>query len=218
MPLIETLADAVVAFKRNGPLRVAVDGVDGLGKTTLADRLGSAEQARGRPVIRASVDGFHNPREDRYRRGRDSPEGFYRDSYDLDALRRDLLDPLSPGGSGVYRTAVFDHATDQPVASARQLAVEGAVLILDGLFLHRRELRGYWDLSIFLDAPFEITIPRGASRGAGWGSPDPAAPSNHRYVGGQMLYLAENDPKARATIVIDYTNLTDPRISAWRVR
>jgi uridine kinase len=61
--------------------------------------LGNALDRLGVPVIRASVDGFHHPREIRYRLGRDSPEGFYRDSYDLDALQRELLDPLSPGGS-----------------------------------------------------------------------------------------------------------------------
>jgi uridine kinase len=76
---------------------MAVDGVDGVGKTTFADRLGVAIERIGRPVIRSSIDGFHNPRELRYRRGRTSPEGFYLDSYDYAALRAHLLDPLGPG-------------------------------------------------------------------------------------------------------------------------
>src|SRR5206468_5878253 len=106
-----------------------------------------------------SVDGFHHPRELRYRRGRSSPEGFYLDSYDYPALRKHLLDPLGPDGSHVYRSAVFDHVTNSPVPVRTDAAPEGSVLILDGLFLHRQELRDTWDFSIFLDAPFEITIP-----------------------------------------------------------
>jgi uridine kinase len=92
------------------------------------------------------------------------------------------------------------------------------VLVFDGLFLHRPELRNYWDFSVFLDAPFEITVPRGAARGAGFGDPDPAAASNMRYVRGNRLYFAEAQPKSRATVVIDYADVAEPRIVAWAGR
>jgi len=198
-------------------MRVAIDGVDGVGKTTFADKLGNAVAQIGRPAIRSSVDGFHNPRELRYRRGKESPEGFYLDSYDYAALRKYLLDPLSPGGSGAYRSATFDHVTNSPLPVQQHMAAAGSVLILDGLFLHRRELRDCWDLSVFLDAPFEVTIPRCAARGAGWGSPDPGAPSNRRYVQGQKMYLREDQPRDRANVVIDYSDFAEPRVVAWRV-
>jgi hypothetical protein len=47
------------------------------------------------------------------------------------------------------------------------VAPAGSVLVLDSPFLHRPELRDIWDFSIFLDAPFDVTIPRGAARGPG---------------------------------------------------
>ena len=215
--ILEEIATFIVCCKPEQIVRVAVDGVDGVGKTTFADKLGRVVELIGRPVIRSSVDGFHNPRELRYRRGRASPEGFYFDSYDYAALRSYLLDPLGPGGSGLYRSAVFDHVTDSPVPVQTRAAPPGAALIVDGLFLHREELRGMWDFSIFLDAPFEITIPRGAARGPGWGgSPDPTAPSNRRYIEGQQIYLRQDQPQARANVVIDYSDLTAPVVTAWR--
>jgi uridine kinase len=119
----------------------------------------------------------------------------------------------------VYCAAVFDHVTDSRLPLRTQRAAAGSVLILDGLFMHRGELRDFWDFSIFLDAPFEVTIPRGAARGPGWGgSPDPAAPSNRRYVEGQQIYLRESAPQARANVVIDYRDLAAPLITAWRWR
>jgi uridine kinase len=215
--ILEEIATYIGCYKPEQILRIAVDGVDGVGKTTFADQLGRAVELIGRPVIRSSIDGFHNPRELRYRRGRTSPEGFYFDSYDYAALRRYLLDPLGPGGSGEYRSAVFDHVTDSPVPVQTHAAPPGAALILDGLFLHREELRDAWDFSIFLDAPFEITIPRGAARGPGWaGSPDLTAPSNRRYIEGQQIYLRQDQPQARANVVIDYSDLTVPVVIAWR--
>lgn len=72
--------------------------MDGAGKTVFADELAAVLESRRLAVIRASVDGFHNPSSIRYGRGRSSPDGFYRDSYDYDALRTFLLDPLAVHG------------------------------------------------------------------------------------------------------------------------
>jgi uridine kinase len=188
--------------------RVAIDGVDGAGKTHLADELAALLGAAGRPTIRASVDGFHHPRAVRYQRGRDSPEGFFRDSYDYHRLKEALLDPLSPGGSGRYRLAAFDHRADRPVHEPERLASSEAILLFDGIFLHRPELRAYWDWSIFLQVAFHVSIPRGAQRGEG--SPDPASPANRRYVEGQELYLATCDPMTRAAVVVNNDDLAQP--------
>lgn len=189
-------------------LRVAIDGVDGAGKTHFADELAPFLEVSGRDIIRASVDGFHHPREVRYRLGRGSPEGFYRDSYDYKAFQEVLLEPLGPGGSGRYRTAIHDVEAETPVTVPERRAEPGAVLLLDGIFLHRPELRGYWDVSVWLEVAFEVSIPRCAQRGTG--SPDLHAPPNRRYVEGQKLYLNESNPRRHATFVINNDDLNAP--------
>jgi uridine kinase len=146
------------------------------------------------------VDGFHQPRALRYRRGRDSPEGYYLDSYDYRLLRSRLLDPLSPGGNGIFRTVAFDHRTDASIHVAPRRAEPGTVLIFDGIFLHRDELLPYWDFSVFLQVSFEESFRRMAIRD---GCPaDPAAAANRRYLEGQRRYLAICRPEERATVVI----------------
>ena len=82
--LIAELAEEVRA---GGFRRVAVDGFDGAGKTWLADELAAAV---GPAATRVRVDDFLNPQEVRYARGRDSPEGFFLDSFDYDAFRAAL--------------------------------------------------------------------------------------------------------------------------------
>jgi uridine kinase len=182
---------------------VAIDGVDGAGKTYFADELAVELRSRGVATIRASVDGFHNPREIRHRRGRTSPEGFYRDSYDYRRLTELLLKPFQE--CRPYIRQIYDVQAEQPVQPIHEDPNPDAVLIFDGIFTHRAELIDYWDYTIWLEVPFEISIPRGAQRG--YGHPDPAAESNHRYVEGQRLYMAESHPQQRATMVIDNTNL-----------
>lgn len=96
-PLLLVLAHRISAIERTHPVRVAIDGVDAAGKTTLADELVASIETLGRPVIRASIDGFHNPAEIRYRRGRGSPEGYFRDSFNRAGLVEVLLAPPRAG-------------------------------------------------------------------------------------------------------------------------
>src|SRR5919204_1789518 len=108
--VIRELADRIEAVRRPHPVRVAIDGVDAAGKTTLADELAAVLRGRGREVIRASIDGFHRPRAERYRRGELSPEGYYHDSFDYDAVRETIL---GPGGVHAPRDSIllFDGTT-----------------------------------------------------------------------------------------------------------
>jgi hypothetical protein len=122
------------------PVRVAVDGVDGSGKTTFAAELARSLRSHGRPVVQVSADSFHHPRAVRHRRGRDSAEGFWLDSYDYAAFISAVLLPFAPGGSRRYRTGSHDLDTDHALDLPWRRAPVDAVLVVDGLFLHRDEL------------------------------------------------------------------------------
>jgi uridine kinase len=203
------IADAIPG-RRPGFVRVGVDGPDGSGKTTLADELAAVLRDRGRPVVRVSIDDFHQVRELRHRRGRDSPEGFWLDSYDYPRFRADVLDPFGPGGTGRYRPAAHDLTTDAVLDPEPRQAPPGATLIVDGIFLHRDELAGSWDLSLFLDVPFTETARRMSLRD---GSPaDPSHPGLRRYVEGQRRYFAACSPERRATWVVDNTDPSAPAL------
>ncbi len=206
--LLAYLRAVVLQRRAEGILRVAITGVDGVGKTRLADALAPLLDGAGLPAIRVSIDGFHQPRAVRYARGRHSPEGFYLDSFDIHAFRAAVLDPLGPGGDRRYRIAAFDHHTDRVVDTPLQTAPVPSVLLVDGIFLLRPELVHDWDLAIYLDAPFAASFARQAARD---GTPaDEHHPQNARYRQGQLIYVERCDPKARADIVVDYTDLSTP--------
>lgn len=87
---------------------------------------------------------------------------------------------------------------------------------MDGLFLHRDELVGSWDLPVFLPAPFATSVARMAARDGS--HPDPSHPTVHRYVEGQRLYFEACRPWARADLVVDATDLDAPTIPRLRPR
>ena len=86
-----------------------------------------------------------------------------------------------------------------------------AVLVFDGIFLNRPELRDEWDLSVFLDVPFPVSYARMARRDGS--DPNPEAESNRRYYEGQQLYLRECRPRDVADVVIDYADMKLPAIT-----
>ncbi|KJL29906.1 Thymidylate kinase [Microbacterium oxydans] len=190
---------------------VGIDGVDGAGKTILAERL--VEQLRKtRAAVRVSIDGFHHTRDRRYQRGRSSPEGFWLDSYDYVAFHRELTEPFR-AGSGTYLAATHDVDTDAVLRAPRHDVPRQAVLVVDGIFLHRPELRDIWDLTVYLDVPFHESARRMSRRDGS--PPDPDSPENARYVGGQRIYLDECRPRDSATILVDYADVTSPVIMRW---
>jgi uridine kinase len=213
--VLTLLADIVAGIRLPHVVRVAIDGVDAAGKTTPADELRRLLEARGRPVLRATIDGFHRPRAERYRRGPTSPEGYYRDSFDYEALRRELLQPLGPGGSRRYRSRVFDLHADEPVPGRplRRLP-EDAVLLLDGVFLLRSELNDLWDFRVVVEVDADEALRRALLRDEDlFGSPDEALRRyRNRYVPGQQRYFGEVDPVALADVVFESTDVASPSL------
>lgn len=213
--LLEHLAAAIGSIRTTHPARIAIDGPDAAGKTTLADELAVVVRAEGREVIRASIDGFHRPRVQRYRRGQYSAEGCYHDTFNYDALRQALLEPLGPHGDRRFRRAVFDHRTDTALSHQAETAPAHAVLLFDGVFLLRPELIDQWELRIFVSVAFEEALDRARARDrALFGSAaEVERRYRERYIPAQQLYLAAARPAQHAEIIV-YND--EPQRPAWR--
>lgn len=189
------------------PVLLAVDGPDGAGKTTLADDLAGA--ARGRTVVRASLDDFHHPRAHRHAEGR-TGETVWARGFDYEAVRRELLDPWRRGPGASYRRRWHDLATDTYVDETPASVPSQGVLVVDGVFAQRPELDGVWDLVVYVDASKPVRLSRMAARD---GVPDDADhPDQRRYLDAQGIYLTRCRPHVRADVVLDNTDPAAPRI------
>jgi uridine kinase len=215
--LLGRLADAIESVTTAHPVRVAVDGPPAAGKTTLVDELALILHIRGREVIRASIESFLLPQAHRYRRGEDSPEGCYHDSFDFDALHRVLLDPLGPHGNRRFQQAVYDRSTDTAVSPPVATAAADAVLIFDGVFLLRPELLDRWELRIFVSAAFGETLARARIRDL---APLRSAARveqrfRNRYLPSQQHYFDTVHPTDLADVVV---HNDEPERPVWEVR
>jgi len=194
---------------------VAVDGPDGAGKTTFADAL--ADATPGRVVVRASLDDFHHPRAHRHAEGR-TGETVWARGFDYDAVRRELLGPWRRGVGTAYRRRWHDLATDAYLDETPSRVPELGVLVVDGVFAQRPEVRDAWDFVVYVDAPDDVRVLRMAGRDGV--SADADHPDQNRYLDAQRIYLTRCRPRERADVVIDNTDPATPgivRITSGRV-
>jgi uridine kinase len=200
---------------------VGIDGAPGTGKSTFSDELANHLSRLGLQVIRSTTDLFHRPRAERYLLGPTSPQGYYLDSHDLDAITERLLRPFAKGSPRV-QVAAFDELTDTTSPMFADVTTGTAVLVFDGLFLLRPELAEHWQLTVHLQAE--------RRREDGWRSylhddlPEHQPGRQEeidrrlsrarwpRYSEGWQLYVDQVDPLKAATIVIDNDELVAPII------
>ena len=198
-------------------LRVGIDGLTAAGKTSFGHELAQQISARGRPVLRATLDDFKRPWRDRHRYDRESGEGYYRNAFDYESVTRLLLRPASPDGSGECVLCSIDPLTQVEHRDVVAVAAADAVLIVDGVFAFRPQINDFWDFRIWLDVDERSSVRRGMRRDQGRAGPHTETVHRDRYLAAERLYSAEVDPLRLADVVIDNTEFDRPRLLRDRV-
>ncbi len=215
------LVDRIEKMSVPHPLRIGVDGITASGKTTFADSLAQMLSGICKPVIRASIDGFHNPKEVRYRNSSETPESYYQDSFNYAAIRRELLEPLSRVSEepASLRTAVYDFRTESDVTDESRLFSKDSILIFDGVMLFREEIDDCWDFRIYMDTRMQTAFERGVPRDAKTDEEQMTIGKKYlyRYFPGQRIYQSRFLPHKKADVIVMNENPASPYIRFRKV-
>lgn len=137
------------------------------------------------------------------------------------AVRLSVDDFLTPPSARYARgelspVGCYRDSHDLVALRAAVRAHEGLVIV-DGVFLHRPELRDLWDLSVYLHVTDDEVLRRAAGRDAlRMGSPEEVERRYRaRYLPAQELYRREVDPLAAASVVVDNTDPEAPAVLRW---
>lgn len=209
--LVEEIAKRILALGP-GRLLVGIDGFTAAGKTSFGHELAQWISTAGRPVLRATLDDFKKPWKYRHLYDRESGEGYYRNAYDYEAVKRLLLDPCRSSGATSCVLCSIDPLTQRDHSSETTLLGADAVLIVDGVFAFRPEINEYWDFRVWLQVDAELSVQRGAERDQDWAGSEAESIHRNRYLVAERIYLQEVDPLPMMDVVIDNSAFASPQI------
>jgi hypothetical protein len=136
----ERLADEVtdLVMGRPGRVRLAVDGPPAAEPDTLADRVGARLRELGRAAVVVRAADFLRPASVRLEYGREDPDEFLDGWLDVRGLRREVLDPAAPTGSGRVLRRLWDATADRAYRENYvALPADGVVVLAGALLLNR---------------------------------------------------------------------------------
>lgn len=187
-----------VATVGDGRVRVAVDGPPVAEPLLLALQVVGVLRTRGRPAVAIRAETFWRDTALRFEHGRTDPESFATQWLDTSALRREVLDPLGPGGDGRYLPSLRDPATNRSTREPVHQAPDGLVVLVAGELLLGRGLP--------FDHAVHLALTPGARRRR--------TPADQAWtLAAYDRYDLEVDPAGVADVVIRYDDPSHPAIS-----
>jgi uridine kinase len=200
--VVERIAEARTRVPPQRSVLVAVSGIDGSGKGFVTARIAEALRSRALRVAAINVDGWLNLPDRRFS-AVDPGAHYYRHAIRFDTLFAELVLPLRERRS--HRVEV-DH-TDETATAYRKCVHsydDIDVIVLEGIFLLKPELRGYYDLSVWIECGFATALERAVPRAQEGLSPEQTIRVYETtYFPAQRIHFARDDPQLAATLIVD---------------
>lgn len=207
---LEAVADRILKARQAAPARrsvlVAISGIDGSGKGYLSARIVALLRAHGARTVAIHVDGWLSLPHVRF--DESDPAGhFYRHAIRFEELFSKLVLPLREQRSV---RLIADHAEETSTEYRRHVYDfnDVDIIVLEGIYLLKRELVVHYDLSIWIECSIETALGRAiARRQEGLSREDTVRAYRRVYFPAQRLHLIRDDPENVATLILD----NDPR-------
>lgn len=183
---------------------VGIDGLGGAGKSTIVNSL-ELELELNKNEYECyilHIDDFINKRKIRYNDSKEQWYCYYNIQWRYDYLIKEILEPIKRDEEIQKVIELYDKENDK--YNVKQIYIpKGAILILEGVFLQRKELKDYLDFTIYLDVEKEIRLKRVLKRDGYIGdAEDIKCKYEKRYFPAEDRYLIEYNPIENADLVL----------------
>ena len=181
---------------------VALSGIDASGKGYTASRLVPLLKQSGETVALVNLDGWLNLPPVRFS-AVDPASHFYRHAFRFGELFERLIDPLVESGS-VEAPADLVEETATAYHRHTYRFCNISTVLLEGIFLLRRELRQRYDFRVWVDCDVPLALERALARRQEGLSPEETRRAFETiYFPAQRIHFAEDDPVASADLIFE---------------
>ena len=203
---------AVVSEQRS--LLVGVSGIDGSGKGFVAKQIEARLAQHSIAAANINVDGWLNLPDRRFNAIK-PVEHFYENAIRFDELFAKLVLPLRDHRS-VDVVADFAEETARNFRKHAYSFKNVGVVVIEGIFLFKREHRKLFDLAIWVDCSFPTALARALAR-AQEGLPPASTIRAYDtiYFPAQRIHMDQDHPRDSADLIVDNDPYLGERV--WHV-
>ncbi|MDO8648011.1 MAG: hypothetical protein Q7R70_06400 [Candidatus Diapherotrites archaeon] len=202
----------VNSFLKSGKTIIFVDGIDASGKTYFARNLKKSLYSKAIKSTQLRVDDFLKTETKRIRNGKSSWKAYYSQWFDFITIKK-ILTTFIQKGKLEKESLIFNNKTKKKKEKIQ--VKKESILIVEGVFLSKKEFSKIPAFRIFLDIPFSCSFERQLKR-------EPIVRKisrkevifrwNHWHKPAQQWYLRKNHPKKAANLVINNANYNHPKL------
>ncbi|EEM16559.1 MULTISPECIES: kinase [Bacillus] len=184
----------VIAENTSNRFILGIDGLSRSGKTTLVKQLEDELKQKDIPFHIFHIDDHIVERSKRYNTKHEEWYEYYQLQWDVEWLQQHLFHKLRMANQ--LNIPFYDHQTD--FCEMRELIIPNpCVIVIEGIFLQRKEWREYFDYMVYLDCPREQRFLRENEE-----TQKNLLKFEHRYWKAEDFYLKTEFPKQNANLVI----------------
>ena len=187
-----------LVLARPGRVRVLLDGPSPTQPDVLAHRVATELRASGRGCLVVDAADYLRPASVRLEFGREDPDELLDNWLDEGGLRREVLGPSGPGGSGRVLPRLWDAAADRAFRDGYVQLPDDGVLLLHGALLLGRGLPAELAIHLRMSA---TALARRLPEGVRWTLPAHARYARERDPAGGVDLLVMSDHPDRPAVV-----------------
>lgn len=182
---------------------IGIDGPGGAGKTTIAEKLKDKLEEKGHKCIVLHIDDFITPRNVRYKENFEEWYCHYIFQWRYNYLIEKIL-KLAKERVEMQDNIEFYEKQNDTYRTEDVCIGKEDIIILEGIFIQRAELRDYLDYVIYIDVNREEVLKRVIKRDVYIGNEEEILKKyNLRYFPSEDRYYKTVEPKERADFVIE---------------
>lgn len=185
---------------------VGIDGLGGAGKSTISEKICKKLESYKFNIILLHIDDFITMREVRYNTS--YPE--WQCYYDLQWRYKYFVETINKIKNGTTKNQLeielYDKDNDNYYKKSYDVT-EHTVVIVEGIFLQRKELKGIFDFMVYIDIPETVRLERVLKRDTYIGNEQQIVDKyQNRYFPAEHKYFSEYQPNKSADYVIGEQN------------
>lgn len=200
---MDKIIDAIKKLvEPNKTVIIGIDGLGGSGKSTISEVIKNTLINDDINTVLLHIDDFIHPRNVRYNENYEEWECYKYLQWRYDYLIKEIIKPVKKGRAFSGKIEIYDKENDTYIMQDLEIPL-GTVVIIEGIFLQRKELAGIFDYMVYIDVSEKERLERVIKRDSYIGDEGQIRKKyENRYFPAERKYTDSYSPRDNADIVI----------------